>query len=72
MNDQELIGIYSTMLRDRSASVDDILVEPQLRQHFIGQCQHLLGEHPEPEFLRRLITLRKAKRLPRRGDVNSN
>jgi hypothetical protein len=72
MNDKKLIEVYAAILRDRGASVDDILVEPPLRILFVTECQHLLGDYSEPQFLRRLITLRKRKRLPRRDEVNSN
>jgi len=68
--DQILIDIYKQMVRVHKSSVDDILVNPELREEFLSNSRSLLGkETDEQTLLRRLHNLRKRSRLPRSGDL---
>jgi hypothetical protein len=58
------------MVRQSGASVDDILVDPHLREEFLAHCrQSLATDTSEEAILRRLQNLRKQSKLPRSSDI---
>ena len=68
--DPVITDVYVEMVRTHGASVDDILVEPELRQEFLSNSRVLLGtDFGESVLLRRLHNLRKQSKLPRSGDI---
>ena len=70
--DPVITAVYVEMVRTRGASVDDILVEPELRQEFLSNSRVLLGtDVNESVLLRRLHNLRKQSKLPRSGDIQA-
>ena len=71
MYDKALVEVYAEMLSSHRATVDDILIDLPLREHFVQRCQNLLGDVPEARILRRLVTLRKGRRLPTLRGGNS-
>ena len=74
MNDKAIVEVYSGILGSDRATVDDILIEHDLRERFVNRCRDLLGDVPEAKILRRLVTMRKARRLPtlRKGDCTAD
>lgn len=68
--DRVIIQVYVEMVRQHGASVDDILVTPELREEFLSHSRQSLGNDVEEEtLLRRLHNLRKQSKLPRSGDL---
>lgn len=68
--DPVITDVYVEMVRTHGASVDDILVEPELRAEFLSNCRRLIGtDVGETVLLRRLQNLRKRSKLPRSGDI---
>jgi hypothetical protein len=68
--DPILIAAYVRMVRQHGASVDDILVDPQLREEFLAHCRlSLAPDTSEESILRRLHNLRKQSKLPRSNDI---
>lgn len=68
--DPILTAVYVHMARHHNASVDDILVDPLLREEFVTLCRRSVGEDvPEEKLLRRLAGLRKRSKLPRAKDI---
>lgn len=68
--DPMLIAAYVRMVREHGASVDDILVDPELRQEFLSHVRLSVGaDAAEEAILRRLHNLRKRSRLPRSSDI---
>ena len=65
MNDDIIIQVYRSMVIAQKCTVDDILISPDLRVHFVTNiCEH----NPtltEKYILQRLVYLRKKGRLPR-------
>lgn len=68
--DDTLISVYRQMILRYSASADDILECPILREVFLTEVRRLLdGDLPERQLLHRLSYLRKQSKLPRTRDV---
>jgi len=68
--DSVITQVYVEMVRQHGASVDDILVTPELREEFLSHSRRSLGNDVEEEtLLRRLHNLRKQSKLPRSGDL---
>ena len=68
--DPVITAVYVEMVRTRGASVDEILVEPELRAEFLSNSRRTLGtDVGEAVLLRRLQNLRKRSKLPRSGDL---
>ena len=68
--DPVITEVYVEMVCSRGASVDDILVEPELREEFLSNSRRVLGsEVGEAVLLRRLQNLRKQSKLPRSNDI---
>ena len=68
--DPILIAAYERIVRRHGASVDDILVDPDLREEFLAHCrQSLAADTSEVAILRRLHNLRKQSKLPRSSDI---
>jgi len=68
--DPVITEVYVEMARSHGASVDDILVEPELREEFLSNSRRVLGsEVGESVLLRRLQNLRKRSKLPRSSDI---
>lgn len=68
--DSVITQVYVEIVREHEASVDDILVTPQLRQEFLSHSRQSLGNDVDEEtLLRRLHNLRKQSRLPRSSDI---
>ncbi len=68
--DHTLKAVYARIVRDHGASVDDILVDPALREQFLSNSREFLGtDVGEETLLRRLQNLRKQSKLPRSGDI---
>jgi hypothetical protein len=68
--DVTLVDIYKQMVRLHKCSVDDILVDPNLRQEFLSNSRSRLGsDMAEETLLRRLSNLRKRSKLPRASDL---
>jgi hypothetical protein len=68
--DSILIAACVRMVRQHGASVDDILVDPQLREEFLSHCRlSLAAGTSEEAILRRLHNLRKQSKLPRSGVI---
>jgi hypothetical protein len=68
--DSVITQVYVEMVREHEASVDDILVTPQLREEFLSHSRKSLGNDVEEEtLLRRLHNLRKQSRLPKSRDL---
>ena len=68
--DPILIAAYVRVVREHGASVDDILVDPDLRREFLAHVRLSVGgDAAEEPILRRLHNLRKQSRLPRSSDI---
>ncbi len=65
MNDDNLVAVFSRMVKDHGCSVDDVLETPELREAFLADVRCDLGPLPERELLHRLVYLRKRSKLPR-------
>jgi hypothetical protein len=65
-----LIAAYVRMVREHGASVDDILVDPELRHEFLSHVRQSVGvDAAEEAILRRLHNMRKQRLLPRSTDI---
>jgi hypothetical protein len=70
--DEVIIEVYRKMVLEQSASVDDILECPILRDCFKQHVRQLLPfDLPERQLLHRFVYLRKHRKLPRSRDVKA-
>lgn len=63
--EKQVISVYRKMNKCAPASVEDILIEPLLRNLFLEACREkkALGGKTEPELLRCLVRCRKSGKL---------
>jgi hypothetical protein len=67
--DEALISVFNRLARSRGCSVDDILETPELREEYLSESRHVVGDLPEQQLLHRLVYLRKRSKLPRSRDL---
>jgi hypothetical protein len=63
--DQASVQSYRQLNINRRVSADEILINLDLRSHFLQLARAIAGPVPEEDALRRLVALRKQKKLPR-------
>jgi hypothetical protein len=65
IDDQIIADTYSDLNSLHRCSVDDILVDPMLREQYIERLRERVGDQSERQSLKHLLNLRKRGRLPR-------